>query len=68
MNSTAREPFPVDLLVSDHARREADDALDMAAKKPVTVEKHQAFRESIIARPDDDIEELIQDLRTPSLS
>jgi hypothetical protein len=45
---------------------EADDALDMAAKKPVTVKAHQAFRESITARHDDSIDELVEELRTAS--
>ncbi len=65
---TARHPLPVDLLVSDHARREADDARDVAtaAKRPITVLDHEAFRKSLAARPDDSIDELVEELRTAS--
>lgn len=69
--STGRPPLPVEALVSDDARREADAALDVAtaAKKPVTVKEHEAFRQTITARPVpavDPIDELVEELRTAS--
>ena len=65
MSPNVRQPLPVEALVSDHARREADDALDMAtaAKRTVAV----VVRESITVPAGDPIDDLVEELRnTPS--
>ena len=67
--STGRQPLAVEMLVTDDQIRESDVALDVAtaAKKPVTVMDHEAFRESITPQPVppvDSIDELVEELRT----
>lgn len=67
MNSN-REPLAVESLVSEEARRETEP-LDVAvkAKRPISVQDHERFRESITDRPapaGDEIDELVEELRT----
>jgi hypothetical protein len=65
MNPTTREPLPVEMLASDDQRR-LQAALD--APKPITVDDHQRFRESLAQPPpSDEIDEALADPRLDRL-